>query len=126
MKKRRSSPYLVPIILALIVTAALVVGYFTGMSGEPEPPPPQEIPNEYWRCLACVKVPGQNYHQCKTVTGRGNELGARERAKQRACTAAKAPLEECEVIDEIRCTRLEKAQAVGARPRVELVEEPEE
>jgi hypothetical protein len=91
-------------------------------SGRPPDPSAEEPtpgPSELWRCHACAKAPGKAWIPCRTVTGRGNEEGARDRVRERVCQEAGVSVEDCEVTT-LDCRRLEEpavgAEGQGARP----------
>jgi hypothetical protein len=110
------------LIAGIVVTAVVVLGYMLGTRAPA--PPPRPVPQaqlELWKCVACIKVPGKTWGACRTVTGKGDETGARRFARERVCKANNVPLDACEV-DSLQCTKLENAEVVGARPKVRVVE----
>ena len=99
-----------PLVPVLIGVAALAI-FLASELGRQEPPAPlsaADVPNEMWRCNACARAPGKAWVPCRTVTGRGNEKGARDRVTELVCTEAGVSVASCDLTT-IECRRLDDA-----------------
>ncbi len=97
---------LVPV--ALVVIALAVVITLSVSPQQEQEIAPGDAPNEIWRCRACARAPGKGWMPCKVVTGRGNELGAKQRAKQRICEETGVGLDQCRLTS-LDCEQLEES-----------------
>lgn len=117
---------MVPAILGLLFALVLVLGYtFMGTDSTPAGQHAPSPPGEYWRCVACVKAPQKAWAACQTVTGIGDELGAKNRAREKACNEAAVPLPACKV-EKMNCRKLRETEIHRIRSAVRLEEVPAE
>lgn len=97
-----------PVVPVVLLIAAVAVVATVGREPAPSEEPAAPAPNEVWRCHACARAPTKGFIPCRSVTGRGNEQGARERVRERVCQEAGVPLDECEVTN-LECQRLQES-----------------
>ncbi len=99
-----------PVVPVVILIAAVAVVLATGREPAPADEARAEGPNELWRCRACARATTKAWIPCRTVTGRGDEEGARARVRELVCAEAGVTLDECQVTN-VECARLEEGQA---------------
>jgi hypothetical protein len=111
MGDKSSRRIVVPVVLGLLMAAALGIGlrYDLGTAREPTPTVSgEEAPREIWRCHACARIRGKSWTPCKTVTGRGTKKAAEDLVNVRVCSEATNPETDCR-ITKMDCRQLSEA-----------------